>query len=258
MYGSEVVSFELAREGRVDYAQWLHPAETRKTVSQAAVDELRTFLRPGDVAVDVGAHSGDTTIPIALAVGSEGCVLALEPNPYVFPVLQRNAALNHDKTTIRALNFAATAGSGLLELEYSDAGYCNGGRHQGISRWRHGHAFPLTVQGENLSSYLHREARDLLPRLRYIKTDAEGYDLVILESIEDLLASARPHLRVEVFGQLPRDQRRRLVEYLRRLDYDLFRIRDETCYRSAPLTDADVSSALQFDLFAVPSSGGLT
>ena len=34
----------------------------------------------------IGAHIGDTTLPIALAAGKKGFVLALEPNPYVFHV----------------------------------------------------------------------------------------------------------------------------------------------------------------------------
>ena len=68
-YGYEVVHFDLATEGRVSYARWLHPKEQRKTFSQAEVDELRRFLSVGDVAVDIGAHTGDTALPVALAVG---------------------------------------------------------------------------------------------------------------------------------------------------------------------------------------------
>jgi hypothetical protein len=82
-YGSEIRRFTLPRDGLVEYAQWLHPRETDKAVRQEVVDELRTFLRPGDVAIDIGAHTGDSTLPMALAVGSAGHVLALEPNPHV-------------------------------------------------------------------------------------------------------------------------------------------------------------------------------
>lgn len=85
-YGSEVTSFELANDGRVELARWLHPAESPKVVTQEVVDHLRTIVKPGDVAIDIGAHTGDTTVPMALAVGPTGCVIALEPNPYVFPV----------------------------------------------------------------------------------------------------------------------------------------------------------------------------
>ena len=122
-YPYEVVTFDLPRDGSVQYAQWLHPGETRKLVRQEAVDELRKFVAPGDVAIDIGAHTGDTAIPMALAAGPEGCVLALEPNPYVFQVLKKNAELNRAKATIVPLMFAATSEPGDVEFEYSDAGF---------------------------------------------------------------------------------------------------------------------------------------
>ena len=71
---------------------------------------------------------------MALAVGKSGCVFALEPNSYVYPVLAKNAALNPDKTHILPLPFAATPEDAELVFQYSDSGYCNGGRFAGISR----------------------------------------------------------------------------------------------------------------------------
>jgi FkbM family methyltransferase len=255
VFGSEIRCFNLSTDGLVEYAQWLHPAETPKTITQEAVDALRSFVRPGDLVIDIGAHTGDTAIPMALATGPTGCVLALEPNPYVFPVLERNASLNAGKTNIRPLNFAATPETGVVAFEYSDAGYCNGGRHAGISKWRHGHAFVLHVQGRNLQDYLRREAADLIPRLRYVKVDAEGSDLDVLRSIEDLLAETRPFVRAEIFGSSPRHRRVALVDFLRRLGYDLCRVSDGGEYFGPPVEPADVIGGAQFDVFAVPSTG---
>ena len=107
------------------------------------------------------------------------------------------------------MNFAATAESGPIEFEYSDAGFCNGGRHEGISRWRHGHAFTLTVQGINLEAYLDAYLPDLVPRLRFIKVDAEGYDLTVLESMASLIDRTRPFIRAEVFKLTTAEQRTR-------------------------------------------------
>ncbi len=121
-YGYKLKSFDLPSDGTVEYAQWLHPSETEKEITQSSVDELRKFLKPGDVAIDIGAHSGDSTIPIALAVGKTGCVLALEPNRYVYPVLQKNAELNPEKTQIIPLMFAATPEDAEMEFQYSDSG----------------------------------------------------------------------------------------------------------------------------------------
>lgn len=256
-YGFEVRRFDLPRDGVVEYAQWLHPAETPKVIRQEVVDELRTFIRPGDVVVDIGAHTGDSAIPMGLAAGPTGVVLALEPNPYVFPVLVRNAALNADKVSIIPLNVAAMPTSGEYQFEYSDAGFCNGGRHDGISRWRHGHAFVLTVKGENLYDRMRGSYAALIPRLRYVKVDAEGYDLDVLRSIERLLHKVRPFIRAEVFRLSPQMRRQALVDFLLGLDYRLFRVVDETRYRGAPITAADVTSGDQFDVFAVPSEQAL-
>ena len=148
-YGYEILTFPLSAHGDVRFARWLHPGETPKSVTEASVDALRMFLREGDVAIDIGAHTGDSTLPVALAVGASGTVFALEPNPYVFKVLAVNAMLNPLSTRIVPLMFAAMPADGEFEFEYSDAGYCNGGFHQGLSPWKHGHFSTLRVEGRN-------------------------------------------------------------------------------------------------------------
>src|SRR5207302_4781141 len=187
-YGFVIEAHDLAREGRIEVARWLHPGAYRIAAAQvqAVVEQLRRFLRAGDVAIDIGAHTGDTTVPIALAVGASGVVLALEPNPYVFPVLERTAALNRDKTNIVPLNFAAMRTDGTYEFEYGEAGYCNGGFHEGMSKWLHGSAFPVRVQGRNLQVFLEDSHAELIPRLWVFKVDAEGFDLAVLPSLEPL------------------------------------------------------------------------
>lgn len=92
-YSFEIKCFNLPNDGYVEYAQWLHPLGYKDEISQSAIDELRNYLSEGDVAIDIGAYTGDTAIPIAVAVGKNGLVLAFEPNKYVFPVLQKNETL---------------------------------------------------------------------------------------------------------------------------------------------------------------------
>lgn len=249
-YGCRIVTFDLPKEGQVQYAQWLHPGETLKVVRQEAVDELRTFIAPGDMAVDIGAHTGDSTIPIALAAGATGVVLALEPNPFVYPVLQRNAELNAGKTNIVPLKFAATPAAGEYEFEYSDRGFCNGGLHAGISRWRHGHAFKLTVRGENLQDYLDEHFPNR--RLRYIKVDAEGYDDEILRSLGRPLSAQKPFIRAEVYKLIGQPRRQRLLDFLAHQGYDVFQVESEANYRGVPITSQNVMAWRHYDVFCVP------
>ncbi|UCF06520.1 MAG: FkbM family methyltransferase [bacterium] len=239
------------------YAQWLHPRETEKIIRQEVIDELRNFIKPGDVAIDIGAHTGDSTIPIALAAGREGCVLALEPNPYVFPVLKKNSELNADKYTIIPLMFAATPESGEYEFEYSDPGYCNGGLHEGISKWRHGHAFKLKVRGENLQSYINGNHKDLSPRIRFLKIDTEGYDHAVLVSLKDLISTHKPFIKVEFYKRLNRSQRERLYDLLVDFGYEVYRIEGETSYLGSKLEKRDLMEWTHYDAFCVPRKGAL-
>lgn len=256
-YGYEVRKFDLPRAGCVDYAQWLHPKDTPKEISQSEVDFLRRFLSEGDVAIDIGAHTGDSTLPIALAVGPRGHVLALEPNRYVFKVLVKNAELNPDKTSIEPLMYAATVDDGPIEFEYSDPGFCNGGRHEGISRWVHGHAFTLTVQGCNLERYLRSERRDLIDRLRYIKVDAEGYDGRVIKSMLGLIAQTRPFIKAEMYKHANRERRIELYQPLRKLGYQLHRLVDHGSAVGEVINADNLSAWQHYDVLCSPHESPL-
>ncbi len=251
-YGHDVREFHLPEDGAVRYAQWQHPRETEKIISQSEVDELRTFLKPGDVAIDIGAHTGDSTLPIAIAVGPEGRVFALEPNRYVFAVLEENARLNPSLTNITPLNFAATPEDGACTFEYSDPGFCNGGGHDGISRWKHAHAFKLDVQGRNLETFIRQEHPEAIARLRYIKVDAEGADFAVLRSLESLLRDARPSIRAEVFRHVPEQQRREMIGWLGDLGYEVHKLSAPDSLRGPRVRPDNVMQWKHFDVFCVP------
>lgn len=251
-YGFEIRTFDLPTDGAVEYAQWLHPHETKKEITQSSVDALRKFLSPGDVAIDIGAHTGDSTIPIALAVGKRGSVLALEPNRYVFPVLKKNAELNAEKTNILPLMFAATPEDAEMEFRYSDSGYCNGGRFEGMSKWLHGHAFQLKVQGKNLHSFIKRDFPEILSRIRYLKMDTEGYEAAVIQSLSALISQSKPFLKVEVYRKLDDPQRRVLYRLISGLGYVIRKIDDDGNYFGEVLTAEQMSRWRHFDVFCVP------
>lgn len=250
-YPSTVVIFTLPVEGEVRFAQWQHPAEVPKVIRQDEVTALREFLRPGDVAIDIGAHTGDSTLPIALALGTSGTVFAVEPNPYVFKVLEANAGLNRSKTNIVPLMFAAMPEDGDFTFLYSDEGYCNGGFHNSVSRWVHGHFVALRVAGRNLLGYLREHAPEALGRLRYVKIDTEGFDRVVARSLRDLLGSSHPYVKSEIYRHLPDDERAGYYNDLRTLGYRIFKC-DEHYRRGRELARADMRLWHHFDVLAIP------
>ncbi|MGQ9590944.1 MAG: FkbM family methyltransferase [Planctomycetota bacterium] len=247
-YPFEVERFSLPREGTLEFARWRHPKERRKEISQTAVDALRTFLREGDCAIDVGAHTGDTTVPIALAVGRLGTVFAFEPNPYVFKILEANASLNREKTSIVPLPFAATEDDGEFAFTYSDPGFSSGGLPvPGRRRF-----FRLQVAGKNIVRFLQRESPDLLERVRYVKIDTDGHDRSVVASMRDFLLEKRPYLKTEFYKHLTVEARIAQYDELRALGYRLHRCLGEETYRGPEVSIDDLKGRSNFDAFAVP------
>lgn len=253
-YPYEIDTVTLPKEGALQFARWRHPSEKRKEFYQEEVDSLRGFLRDGDVAIDIGAHTGDSTLPIALAVGNRGTVFALEPNRYAYKVLLANSALNRDRTRIVPLMIAATPEDGTFEFEYSDAGFCNGGLHRGISALRHGHFFKLKVEGRNLIGLLGRDFPDELRRVRYVKTDTEGFDRQVVASLRPILLSQRPVLKCEVYKHLGPAERTGFYRDLREAGYRLFRWESPAVFRGEELSEAGMNAWRHFDFVAIPES----
>lgn len=254
-YKYEVLKFEIGTGQPVLYAQWLHPKEKPKILTAEMVNAYQEFLKDGDFCIDIGAHTGDSTLPMALAVGKKGCVLALEPNPYVYHVLEKNARLNPSQTHIETLMVAATPEEQFIEFEYSDSGFCNGGRHENISALKHGHSYKLSVFGVNLSHELKNDYPSWLSHLKFIKVDAEGFDLYVLQSIEDIIQSHKPYIKAEVFKNTDEHYRKNLYNFLTTLEYKIYRITQEPVqHDNQALELEDMNQWKHFDIFCVPGS----
>jgi FkbM family methyltransferase len=61
---------------------------------------VKSYLRPGMVFVDVGANIGYYTILAGRLVGSQGIVVAVEPEPWNFQILSRNIRRNRLKNVV--------------------------------------------------------------------------------------------------------------------------------------------------------------
>lgn len=251
-YGYEVIRYEIDEVGTVQYAQWQHPIESTKVIDTKLVAAYQAYISAGDFCIDIGAHSGDTTLPMGLAAGPTGCVLALEPNPYVFPVLQKTARANAQVANIKPLLAAAGATEGFMTFEYSDAGFCNGGRHENISMLQHGHPFKQTVFAVNLEHELRADFATWLPRLRFVKVDAEGYDLYVLQSLAAIIREFRPVIKAEVFKKTDRAYREGLLQFFAAQGYDVFKINAEPLGKGELLGVKNLDLGQHYDILALP------
>jgi FkbM family methyltransferase len=95
-----------------------HPRDIAGIVEVYVLDVYHAgLLRRGDNVLDVGAGIGDFSVRAARAVGPEGLVMSVEPNPEDFETLQRNVE-NNGLRNVVAVNAALGKDSGTVELEF--------------------------------------------------------------------------------------------------------------------------------------------
>jgi FkbM family methyltransferase len=221
-YGFEITKIDLHKYGIIDYASWLHPLYKTEPITPDHVDFYRQFITEGGFAIDIGAHQGDTTVPMALAAGKSGFVLALEPNPHVYPALCENAKLNPDRLKIIPLPFAATAIDGEFTFGSGDAAFGNGGIVGFSTNKTSNVRYQFKVTGKNLERYINENYSKFLPNLQLIKTDAEGYDKEILKTLQTYFKKYRPAVISECFSQLKPSERYELFDIFDQNNYDVY------------------------------------
>jgi len=166
--------------------------------SESEVEVFRIYMRPGDVAIDVGANIGDLTVPLALLAGETGRVYAYESHPEMFNILCANLALN-------ALRNVKPINAFVADSPDVDTGSAVWGERAYIGdTWE-----PTFVPLDRLD----------LDRLRFIKVDVDGNELEVLRSGIRLIEKYRPVL---YFENDLRDKSPALLEFVMGLGYRVY------------------------------------
>ena len=251
-YSTVISNFDIQGYGVVSFAQWQHPKEQPKTITKENIDFYKALGVEGKVIIDIGTHTGDTTIPMGIAAGKQGLVIGLEPNKYVFKVLEENVRLNLSFTNIEAYCFAATTEDGNFVFNYSDPSFCNGGYLSEIENQNHNHFFPLDVKGKNLNTFLKDKYSNRISEISLIKIDAEGYDKEIIKTISDILKGQKPILMVECYKKLNFDEREELYNVLEELNYRLYMLNDfESLHELKRIDHKQMHLTKHFEILAI-------
>lgn len=177
--------------------------------SEQEAHVLASLLRPGDIAVEVGANIGALTIPMAQAVGPSGAVLAYEPQRIAFQMLCGNVALN-GLTNVIARNAAAGDAPGVLHVPVLDP--------------TQPHNFgDVALEGRTAADGVEVPVETIdslgLANCRLIKADVQGMEATVLRGAARTIAEHRPALYVE------NDQRAKspaLIALIRSMGYRLW------------------------------------
>lgn len=155
--------------------------------SESLLQVLLQMVKPGDVVIDVGAHIGTVSIPLANRVGPRGKVYSFEPQRQIFHNLCANLQLNRI-SHVYPRNVAVGAAPG--EITVPDVDY-EGGLDQNFD------ALSLSRgPGSNKVPLITLDSLEL-PRVKLIKIDVEGMEREVLAGAARTIKRCRPLLHVE-------------------------------------------------------------
>jgi len=153
----------------------------------------RRALRPGDVAIDVGAHIGFFTMLMASAVGPEGRVYAFEPLDANADLVERSIAENGFGGRVRLQRAAAGGAEGTATLTFPLETLNSGGAY--LLR---GGTAPLAGNLTKDVPLVAIDRLDIRRPVRLIKMDVEGAEPQVVRGAERVLREDRPIILSEV------------------------------------------------------------
>lgn len=163
----------------------------RSLATYGEFSELETALllrlsRPGHVVVEVGAHVGTQSVPLARHLTARGTLHAFEPQPRLYRLLEANLA-QVEPGNVTVHNVAVGQNSGSLWLPTID--YTKEGNFGGI-------ALSSNADGERVAQIRLDDELDL-SALHLLKIDAEGMELDVIRGAAGLIRQHRPLMWVE-------------------------------------------------------------
>jgi len=160
-----------------------------------------------DIVIDVGAHIGIYSIPIAIQVGELGKVLAFEPNPKNAMILKKNIELNKIKN-ITMFENAVSNKNRISNLTLSDDPMLS-----------------MIIDGDEEVKKIEVKCITLdsiyeklkLKKINWLKIDSEGSEIKVIEGAKAILEKFHPKIIVEV----RKENENKLKELLNQNKYDV-------------------------------------
>jgi FkbM family methyltransferase len=157
---------------------------------------LRSLVKPGMVAYDVGANIGYISLMLARLAGEQGRVFAFEALPENVKRVQANLQLNNLDGRVTVVAVAVVGESGPVHFL---VGPSNGmGKAEGSAgRQEITYAETITVEGISLDEFVFQKG-NLPPQL--IKIDIEGGEVLALPGMQRVLEEYHPLILMELHG----------------------------------------------------------
>ncbi len=192
--------------------------------SEAEINLLPRFVRPGDIVIDIGANLGQYTYPLSKLVGESGKVFSFEPINYTFKILQ-DIVKRLKLTNVKLENVALGEKSGKFEfiLPLNEFGLKEIYTSHLSNQEEDTKGIKEKVKVVTLDEL--RRKIPILDRTTFIKCDVEGQELLVFKGAKTLLSECHPVIFCEIeekytqrYGYNPED----IFSFLKNFGYEAF------------------------------------
>ncbi len=183
------------------------------------------FIKTGDTVIDVGSFVGDHTIHYSDLVGQDGKVLAVEPGKIAFECLEHNVNLFRFRNTVAANYGVSDVPSFAHHVTDQNLGASS------CIQIRNGEVMMVPLH------YLFKMYG--LTRIDFIKIDAEGYEMKVLNGSQSLINRFKPTLMLEINQsalQRVGNSQEEIFDFLGEMGYGFFCVNGE-CRPNEPQFD---------------------
>lgn len=161
---------------------------------EAESDLIKKIVKSGDIVVDIGANLGWYTVLCSNLVGQQGSVIAFEPEPRNYQLLQTNIFLNNLEN-VKAHQIALLDSKSTVEFELSESNF---GDHRvrftnrignRIEKYAESSRSVISVTACTLDEALEENSNYLGERtIKLIKIDCQGSEIAILRGAKRTLS----------------------------------------------------------------------
>jgi FkbM family methyltransferase len=185
---------------------------------------IAPFLQPTDDCIDIGAHAGSWSVPLAKLVPA-GRVYAFEALPHYAEALRRLVRLFRLRNVV-VLNNAVSDAPGTVEIAWrtKQGQRLTGNTHMATAGERTA-VECVTVPAVTLDQWQRENGG--AARVGFVKIDVEGAELLVLRGAGEMIARFRPIIFMEIvtsccarYGYEPA----RLFELFESMSYDAYTV----------------------------------
>ncbi|MEP6676906.1 MAG: FkbM family methyltransferase [Ferruginibacter sp.] len=193
----------------------------------------KNLIHEGDTVLDIGANVGYYSMLFAKWIGPEGKLIAVEPVPDFFKMLQWNTK---QFSNITYYNYALGLEEKEIHLVVPNP---NGYLRTGLANVQDENN-PSQNEGDVFTfSAMMKKASDLfaaIPVINFIKIDIEGYEEFVLPEMKPVLVKHKPVLQVETWGS----HKKPVEDFLHGIGYLQYELHQG---KLAPVTDFSAAPA---------------